>query len=330
MQKLAVSDLSRLVGFAGRPCVSLYLPARVRLSPLHAVAAKLAAARLSRFFPTAAPELCKRLDDVADGAAPNPARVIFLAPGFSAFHELPTISKPTVVVADSFHIKPLIPSLQQHGAYRVADLSGYEDVFHDCQYGEVLLKDSSAATQLAGGVPVVVFGPFERQERFRLAQSDRDSILGGRSTLTTAGSSPEDLARRAYQLVRPELRRAVQRSIEQFSAAAARGLGIDRPVHIARAAAAGEVELLLIQEETNLWGRMDRQRGEILELARSQDDGPFDDLLDDLAELTLVGGGAVRIVAARHMPTASPVAAIVRRRNHRPALRRIEPEAFRR
>ncbi|MGP1609325.1 MAG: hypothetical protein ACTS5G_01370, partial [Burkholderiales bacterium] len=78
----------------------------------------------------------------------------------------------------------------------------------------------------------------------------------------------------------------------------------------AQAADAGRVDVLLVEAERQVPGRMDVATGAIT--LGKLDDPEVDDLLDDLGERVLAAGGEVVIVPAERMPTRTGLAAIYR------------------
>jgi len=135
MDILNPTDLKSLIAQQGKWCVSLYIPTHrvgreqqqdpIRLKNLLAEAeAKLLANGLRR------PEVQKLMrpaeellwnDDFwrhqSDGL------VIFLSSGFSVIYRLPTEFEELLIVANNFHIKPLIPLLGRAGKFYILAIS---------------------------------------------------------------------------------------------------------------------------------------------------------------------------------------------------------------
>jgi tetratricopeptide (TPR) repeat protein len=100
-------------------------------------------------------------------------------------------------------------------------------------------------------------------------------------------------------------------AIAMFQKAEATGLASSDLVEIAQAAARGQVQTLLIAEDRHIWGYLDREFGTV-EVLRHKHDATSDDLLDDIAELTILKGGKVRVLSSDQMPHGQPIAAILR------------------
>jgi hypothetical protein len=76
------------------------------------------------------------------------------------------------------------------------------------------------------------------------------------------------------------------------------------------AAAAGRVQTLILDAGKHVGGRVDPVTGELT--LGDESDPDLDDVLDDLAELTLQKGGQVRVVESERHSSKSGVAAIFR------------------
>lgn len=79
---------------------------------------------------------------------------------------------------------------------------------------------------------------------------------------------------------------------------------------ISLAAVNGQIKSLLVAEDRHLWGYLDRFSGR-LQLIKQKTEARSDDILDDLAELTLLKGGAVTVLPSLQMPDGAPIAAIL-------------------
>jgi hypothetical protein len=90
------------------------------------------------------------------------------------------------------------------------------------------------------------------------------------------------------------------------------GCASDDLERVARAATAGTVRMLLHRRGAHVWGRLDPATGACLVRGVQHEAGDAD-VVDDLCELTLLGGGDVVEVAEERMPSNAPVAAIIAR-----------------
>jgi Bacterial archaeo-eukaryotic release factor family 3 len=128
------SDLDELVAVESHPAVSLYLPTHVagreirqdpiRLKNLLSSAAERLAATWRR------PEIEELLEPAAALVGDEEfwrhqrqGLAVFLAPGFARVHKLPVPVPEETLLADHFHIKPLLPLLEDAGLFWLLTIS---------------------------------------------------------------------------------------------------------------------------------------------------------------------------------------------------------------
>lgn len=99
-------------------------------------------------------------------------------------------------------------------------------------------------------------------------------------------------------------------SIESYREAESRGETSTDLGEIVRAAIEQKVKHLFINESVNVWGQIHYQTGSV-ELHPNQTDAFDDDILDDLAELVIFGGGRVTVLPSREMPDGHDACAIL-------------------
>ncbi len=128
------SDLDELVAMEARPAVSIFLPTHVagreiRQDPI----------RLKNLLSSAAERLAviSRRPDIEDLLGPAELLVgdeefgrhqeqglaVFLAPGFSRIHKLPIPVPEGAFLGDHFHIRPLLPLLEDAGSFWLLTIS---------------------------------------------------------------------------------------------------------------------------------------------------------------------------------------------------------------
>ena len=122
--------------------------------------------------------------------------------------------------------------------------------------------------------------------------------------------SLEQLREKAWAVVQPALDSQVQDQLDEFGSSHPRGLASDDYSEVALAALAGRVRTLLLDDTRRAPGRVDRLTGEVHRASNDEDHA--DDILDDLAEMTLRCGGTVQIVDAGRVPGITGIAAVFR------------------
>jgi hypothetical protein len=168
-----------------------------------------------------------------------------------------------------------------------------------------ILEQHSRAT----GLPVILASLAQYHTPFRRLSHNpmlvETSIAGDAGALTA-----EQLRQRAWAILEPEYRARLQRLAEAFGEAKAKGRGSDDIREVARAAAEGRVETLLVEEDRRVPGHLEPVTGSIAsgDLA----DPHVDDVLDDLAEIVLRKSGRVVVAPAAEMPVATGLAATYR------------------
>jgi len=83
---------------------------------------------------------------------------------------------------------------------------------------------------------------------------------------------------------------------------------------ISKAAVRGQIKQLIIAEDMHFWGKVDRVTGELTLVGVDSED-TVDDVLDDLAEMTLNSGGQVTVVPASKIPFGAVAGAVLRWRD---------------
>lgn len=267
------------------------------------------------------------------------------APEFFRIYHVNRPMPDLAIVADSFHLKPLLRTLQSAGDYQVLSLSRDSVALYEGNhYGLVPVQlhpavprvsadalrtdnsnilDSDAEKFLraldrgliehhshpGAGVPIILAALPENEAIFRKVSHNPQLLPTGLGA--SAETMPiEELSQRAWQLVEPLYLERLAGLVDTFGASEARGQAEGDLAGVARAACEGRVATLLVEAERHIPGCMDGATGRIEfdELANPE----VDDLLDDVAELVMKGCGEVVVVPAEQMPTRSGLAAIYR------------------
>jgi hypothetical protein len=291
---------------------------------------------------------------------------LFCSPDFFADYHIPMTLPELAVVADSFHIKPLIRFLQTNQRFFVLSLSQKRvALYQGSRYsmGPVNLAELPSSMSEALGIErqqhflnVRTLGPNTRNPIFHghgapdteqkddlarffraidsalwefLRDDSSPLILAGvdyyfplyRQASRTPnlvdltlsgnidGASPADIHNRAWPLIEKLFMAREQQALAAYDSARAQGLGVQDLNAIARFAVQGRVRQLMLSNGAHVWGRLERETGD-LSFAAAQQDAKDDDILDDLAETVLVRGGEVLIVSQNLL--SADAAAILR------------------
>jgi hypothetical protein len=108
----------------------------------------------------------------------------------------------------------------------------------------------------------------------------------------------------------PNYNQRLQSVAETFQEAASKDKGSDNISQVAKAAAESRVDVLLLESDRVIPGRLNEETGTI---GKGNLEHPeLDDLLDDIGELVSARGGKVVVVPKEMMPTETGLAATFR------------------
>jgi hypothetical protein len=347
-------DLKPLLQGAQSPCVSIYVPTSRRFPEK-----RQDPIRYRKLVDTAA-ALLRQAPNVPDAEGmvaalraleqePHWERsldgfVVFLSPAFAAAYRVPASVPEIAVVADTFHVKPLLRLKHEAKRYFVLTVSQkavqlYEGGPLGAAAVDVPGLPRSLTDALGSGV-----GKEETKEDllsyFRVIDKAlRESLHGESAPLLLAAVkyyqpiyreantyphlatamlegnyehvNGDKIHGEAWPIVSAAASQGFEPWVERYKTAAASGLATDRIESVAEAVIQGRVSCVLTAEGETVWGVLDRATGSI-EKRERQLDAEDDDLLDDLCEETLKRGGEAFVVPRASMPTASPIAAVFR------------------
>lgn len=120
----------------------------------------------------------------------------------------------------------------------------------------------------------------------------------------------DTLKAKALEIIKPINLRKIEKAKESYKMAEAEALGSSDVKVVAKAAFNSRIATLLIEESKIVPGKINRATGEV-EYGDIKEPA-FDDLLDDIAELTLMRKGEVLVIPKDMMPSTTGVAAIFR------------------
>jgi hypothetical protein len=248
------------------------------------------------------------------------------------------------VVAESFHVKPLLRVLQASDRFQVLSVSRQEVHLFEGDHNrldEVELAESFTRTEhqenregnadesdvadeqffravdqfihehhsRPSGLPLVLAALTQHQATFH--RVSHNPLLLAAGVETDPGALTTDaLLARVWPVVEPEFIARMQKLTERFEEAQAKGMGTDNLVQAAKAAAGARIETLFVEADREMPGRIDQETGGVT--VSNAGDARADDLLDDLAEMVLRKGGQVRVLAGAAMPVATGLAATYR------------------
>lgn len=158
-------------------------------------------------------------------------------------------------------------------------------------------------------LPLLLAALPEHHHLFR-SVSHNTFLMEERLELNPFVLTADELREHARQILEPRHQARLRTLVDEFQAAKSRGLGSDNLGEVLREAAAGRVEVLLLESDRVIAGRIADDMG-AFELA-DMNETNVDDLLDDLGELVGKRGGQVLVLPAERMPGATGLAATFR------------------
>lgn len=199
-------DLDNLLRTQARPCVSIFLPTEragreVQQNPIRLKnLLREAEQRLSDLGVRSVETITKPAHDLeTDGAFwrhQGDGLALFLAPDFAESYTLPVAFEDLVVVADHFHLKPMIPMMGSGDHFYVLGLSQkYVKLFRGGRY-------SVGEVRLSGTVPASLRDALQYDDREPSLQSHG----GGRARAIFHGQGlgkddPKDDIKRYFRLI---------------------------------------------------------------------------------------------------------------------------------
>lgn len=381
MDLLTHDNLMKLINHNGTPCLSLYQPTHrshpdnqqdnIRFKNL----VKVLKESLELDYNEA--EIKNMLQPFHDLAndfkfwAHNDEGLAVLSSGdFFQTYKLPRPVPEIAIVADNFHVKPLLRIIQSKDRYHILGLNRHEvklfwgnrDSLSEIELnkdiprtikdalGEELTTPHQAVGSYGHGPsgPAMYHGHGSKKEEvdtdalrfFKIIDFkilEHYSRPSGAPLLLAAlpeyhhlfhsisnnpflieksldthpdALSLDALREKSWELMKPHYLDRLNKIIEQYHQAKSKQLGSDNLSELGEAVVNGRISTLLIAAETVVGGSLNRNTGEIQHDALKNPS--INDLLDDLAELTLKTGGEVIIVPNESMPCDTGAAGIFR------------------
>lgn len=158
-------------------------------------------------------------------------------------------------------------------------------------------------------LPLILAALGEHQTPFRQI-SHNPFLMPKGIEINPASLGVEQLRQRAWEIIEPLMQARFRELTTQFEEAKAKKLGSDDLQAIAEAVVHGQASWLLVEAERQIPGQIDHETGRVT--FGDLHDPQVDDLLDDLAELSLKKGTEVLVAPPANMPTRSGAAAMFR------------------
>lgn len=258
--------------------------------------------------------------------------IVFYSAQMRGYLKVQTSLDDLVVVADSFHIKPLLRikntargfflvSICSKAIELLAEMNGHLyrlDTYRNVRI-EALDFIAHTAVELnkmfsAYKSPIILAGVKEHLEYMRKFLDHSmlldDSIVGNVERLKT-----DDLREKCFNLLEPYYFKKELLAIKELNLAVEKNYAITCIEDIAVSAVYGKIKKLFIVENRQLWGSINKLTGEI-NISSHQLNSRDDDILDDVCQIVLSKGGEVVVLKDSANVKGYLAAAIVTDRSH--------------
>ena len=170
---------------------------------------------------------------------------------------------------------------------------------------EAVEKNWSNPTRL----PIVLVALEQHHAPYHKVSSDKYLLDQGVSKDPSAMSTDE-IRSSTWEVMRGYFDNELAGDIDRLNEAAAQNKGSSVITDLVREASNGRIELLLLEEDGKLPGKVNWDTGEIFDSTLCNP--KVDDVLDDVAEMVIGRGGSVRIVRSGSLQSPSKIVGIFR------------------
>jgi len=253
---------------------------------------------------------------------------VFVTQGLSCKMKMPIEVQSLGVLAESFHVKPLLKWMQREHPFSLLLLEETKATLYQGTLST--FKEEEVVTYKELRTMDGIFGALDRAI-YRTIQSTRTPlILAGDSDLadhyrnvsgykaivedfvphSSGQANLKALHEAAKELLEPYLERKEEALLSQFRSAELNGRTAGSLQEIILFSLKQKVKHLFVSEGMNIWGKIDIGSG-CFTYSPQQPNASEDDVLDDLAEIVIRGGGTVTVLPGEKMPYGHLACAIL-------------------
>ncbi len=263
---------------------------------------------------------------------------IFRKDNFFRYMSLPIEVEETCVVANTFHIKPMIKWAQQDQDFLIVGLSFDGAILYKGNQSEFKKIDTEVYPEYLRNQKYLLQKAVPLHTMEWLSWRVSELVKGNKTTVFVAGNKdyvsafiknfksdklyPETIAphfsieniyeicQNVRALLRMDSRTKFIEALKEFEIAQSTNTAKTNIYQIAKAAIKGNVKKLVIAEDLNVFGRLDPSTGGV-SIHPIDMDHEDDCLLDDLAQTVLLGGGEVIVAKRCEIPKGRPIVAVL-------------------
>lgn len=255
---------------------------------------------------------------------------LFLKNDFFKAIEIPMPIEDIAVTADSFHIKPLIMWAQQDHEFILVGINPEGAHFYKGTQTEVKKIDQIThpvgdksevdfmmkwlgnwIDYLTRKTNTLVFVIADKKSCKQLSKHIRtkEALPTLFQTAFSEGKMNAKLSK-IRSLIKLSSQTRVNQILKEFDLHLKMNTAKTNIFQIAKAAVKGRIRKLLVAEDFNIFGRLDKKHGG-LALHPQEMNHEDDCLLDDIAQTVLLNGGEVSVVKREEMPYGRPILAVL-------------------
>jgi hypothetical protein len=242
---------------------------------------------------------------------------------------VPASVEDTCIVANSFHVKPILKSLQSDKSYLLLGVTDDSAKLYHSSMGRINLVSEITLSKYMNLDKVVSLWLLEEFNKNNLLKGIRLYIAGEKSLTQSLVKSIQyrPKFRRAIhpsfsksdinivvtkikQLMKKESEKSFEKSINEYYWAEDNKMTHNNIFKISKAAVEGNIKKLIIADGVNIFGKLCKTTGD-LSIHFDELDHEDDDILDDLAQTVLMSGGEIVIAESNKLPGIYPALAIL-------------------
>ena len=269
--------------------------------------------------------------------------IVFYSPEQQGYLRVQTSINDLVVVADSFHIKPLLRIKNNERGFFLISMSSkainvfvetnghlyrldtFRNANNEDKNTNKLNKENPKDFIAQKAVdlnkmlslyklPIILAGVKDHLGHMRKLLDHsmllEDSIVGNVERLKA-----EELREKCFELLEPYYVKKELAAIEELNLAVKKNHAITYIEDIAVSAVYGKVKKLFVVENKQIWGAVNKLTGEIF-ISPRQTNSHDDDILDDICQVVLARGGEVVVLKEATNVKGYVAAAIITDRSH--------------
>jgi hypothetical protein len=254
---------------------------------------------------------------------------IFLTKDYLRFINIPVPVEQTCIVADSFHVKPLLKWIQQDQEFLILCFGkNFASLYQGTQatyfhvdrllFNENIHKKDvwqNTMQTIAYWIndvtyknkPILFFAGDKEMINAVRKYTSYPLIFNDPIMAKYQEQNALDVCFKVRSILRLQSRELLASTIWEISNSKLVNFNIHE---IAKAAIRGDVKKLIISEEMRIFGKINKSTGEV-RIHADDIDHEDDDLLDDIAQAVLALGGEVTIAKNSQLPRSKPIMALI-------------------